>query len=90
MNLNKGIKIATALKYNIDQDDAPKLIGKGKGKVADKILETAKENNIPIYKDDKLAKQLEQLELGKEIPQELYEAVAEILIFISDIDSKIK
>lgn len=90
MKLSKGIKIATALKYNIDEDDAPKLIGKGKGKVADKILDKAKENNIPIYKDEKLAKQIEHLEIGQEIPQELYEAVAEILIFISDIDSKIK
>lgn len=88
MNIKKGIKVATALKYNINEDDAPKLVGKGKGIIAENIIEKAKENKIPIYEDEKLAKQLEYLELGQEIPSELYEAVAEILVFISKIDSK--
>ncbi|WP_072889001.1 EscU/YscU/HrcU family type III secretion system export apparatus switch protein [Tepidibacter formicigenes] len=88
MKLKKGSKIATALKYDINEDDAPKLIGKGKGKIAENIIERAKENKIPIYEDEKLAKQLETLEIGQEIPPELYEAVAQILVFIADIDSK--
>ncbi|WP_072723706.1 EscU/YscU/HrcU family type III secretion system export apparatus switch protein [Tepidibacter thalassicus] len=88
MELKKGIKIATALKYNIDEYNAPKLIGKGKGKVAENIIQKAKENKIPIYEDEKLARQLESLEIGDEIPPELYEAIAQILVFIADIDSK--
>ncbi len=88
MKLKKGIKVATALKYNIEEDVAPKLIGKGKGIVAQNIITKAKENKIPIYEDEKLARQLENLALGQEIPTELYEAVAEILVFIANIDMK--
>lgn len=81
----KKDKIASALKYEAGEE-APKLIAKGKGYVAEKILETAKENNIAIYKDERLAKQLEHLSLGEEIPQELYEVVAEILVYIAKLD----
>lgn len=88
MNVKKGIKVAAALKYNINEDDAPKLVGKGKGIIAENIIDKAKENKIPIYEDERLANQLEYLELGQEIPSELYEAVAEILVFIAKIDSK--
>jgi FlhB-like protein len=76
---------ASALKYNLDES-APKIIAKGKGNIAKRIIETAKENNIAIYKDEKLSKQLENLNLGQEIPNELYEVVAEILIYISRFD----
>ena len=86
MKIKKNIKFATALKYDIDKDNAPKIIGKGKGVVADNIIQSAKKNDIPIYEDENLARQLQVLEIGQEIPSELYEAVAEILIFISRID----
>lgn len=88
MKLQKGIKIATALKYKIAEDDAPKVIASGQGFVAQNILEKANENKIPIYKDDNLARQLQLLQMGETIPEELYEAVAKVLIFISDIDMK--
>ena len=78
-------KIANALKYS-DDESAPKVIAKGKGYIAEKIIETAKENKIAIYKDKKLAQQLENLAIGEEIPYELYEVVAEILVYISKID----
>ncbi len=78
-------KIANALKYS-DDESAPKVIAKGKGYVAEKIIETAKENKIAIYKDKKLAQQLENLAIGEEIPYELYEVVAEILVYISKLD----
>lgn len=78
-------KIANALKYNENQS-APKIIAKGRGYIAEKIIETAKENNIAIYKDRKLAQQLENLALGEDIPYELYEVVAEILVYISKLD----
>jgi FlhB-like protein len=77
--------IANALKYDEDET-APKVVAKGKGYIAKKIIETAKENDVTIYKNEKLAKQLENLNLGQAIPQELYEVVAEVLIYIAKID----
>lgn len=78
-------KIANALKYS-DDESAPKIVAKGKGYIAEKIIETAKENKIAVYKDKKLAQQLENLAIGEEIPYELYEVVAEILVYISKLD----
>ena len=77
--------IANALKYD-EGETAPKVVAKGKGYIAKKIIETAKENDVTIYKNEKLAKQLENLNLGQAIPQELYEVVAEVLIYIAKID----
>lgn len=84
----KKRKIATALKYNIEDGNAPKVIAKGKGIVADKIVEKAEENEIPIYQDEKLSRQLYNLEIGQEIPPELYHVIAEVLIFISKLDKE--
>lgn len=81
-------KKAVALKYDEGEDIAPKVIAKGKRKVAENILEKAKEHNIPVYKDKKLASQLSNLEIDDNIPQELYEAVAQVLLFITKIDSE--
>jgi len=80
--------IANALKYSPEHDIAPKVIAKGKGFTAEKIKELAKENGIPIYKDEKLSKQLYNLSIGEEIPQELYNVVAEVLAFIARLDNK--
>ena len=76
---------AAAVKYD-PTDIAPKVVAKGAGVVAEKIIEKAKETDVPIYKDDKLAEELTRLDLGEHIPPELYEVVAQILIFISDLD----
>ena len=78
-------KRAVAIKYNID-DVAPKVIGKGQGYVAERLLEQARINKIPVYKDPALTKDLLGVELGENIPPELYEVVASVLIFISDLD----
>lgn len=78
-------KTAVALAYN-PGDQAPKILATGKGAVADKIIEKAKEGNVPFYKDDKLANTLSKLEIGDMIPPELYEVVAEILVFVDDMD----
>ena len=78
-------KRAVALKYNID-DVAPKVIGKGQGFVAEKIMEQAKLSQIPIYKDKQLVTDLMGINLGENIPPELYEVVASVLVFISDLD----
>ena len=81
-------KSAIALQYNPDED-APKIIATGKGLLADKIIEKAKETNVPVHEDAKLAGALSKLEIGDMIPPELYEAVAEVLVFVDAMD-KIK
>jgi flagellar biosynthesis protein len=82
----KKIKKATALAYTPHQDNAPKVIASGKGVIAEKILEKAKEEKIPVVEDAHLAETLDRLSVGSEIPAELYEVVAEVLAFISRVD----
>ncbi len=84
----KKIKQAIALEYE-PEDAAPKVIASGRGILAEKIIEKAKEANIPVHKDNKLAETLSRLEIGDVIPPELYEVVAEILVFVDQMD-KIK
>lgn len=85
-------KTAVAVAYE-PGERAPKIIATGKGYTAERIIEKAKEENIPFYRDDKLAKTLSKLEIGEMIPPELYEVVAEILVFVDDMEklkSKLK
>lgn len=82
----KKLKEVAALKYTAGDDKAPTIVALGKGELAEKILEAAKENNIPVYTDPELAQTLNKLNLGDEIPPELYEVVAEILVFVSNLD----
>lgn len=82
------IKQAVALAYDPDED-APKVIASGRGALAERIIEKAKEANVAVHRDDKLADTLSRLEIGDMIPPELYEVVAEILIFVDAMD-KIK
>lgn len=82
----KEIRHATALQYSPDTNYAPKIIATGKGEIAEKIIGKAKENDIPIYQNSTLAKTLSALGIGDEIPPEIYEVVAEILIFIGSVD----
>ena len=86
---NKKIKTAVALGYDPSEDGAPKVIASGRGALAEKIIEQAKDSNIPVHQDDKLADTLSRLEIGEMIPPELYEVVAEILVFVDAMD-KIK
>jgi flagellar biosynthesis protein len=80
--------LVAAIKYEAGKDRAPHLLAKGQGEIADKIMDIAKELDIPTYKDEKLARQLHHLSLGEEIPPELYQVVAEVLAFIVDLDMK--
>lgn len=79
---------AIALSYD-PAEDAPKVIASGKGVLAEKIIEKAKEAAVPVHRDDSLADTLSRLEIGEMIPPELYEVVAEILVFVDAMD-KIK
>ncbi len=74
--------IAVALKYADDEGGAPKVVAKGSRLWADKVLEAAKHYGIPIVRNVPLAQALDKLEVGEEVPEELYEAVAEILNFV--------
>lgn len=78
-------KTAVALSYEPD-DEAPKIIASGKGMLAEKIIEKASQNQIPIHKDERLANTLSKLEIGDFIPEELYQVVAEVLLFVDRMD----
>jgi flagellar biosynthesis protein len=80
MSTDKKSQLAVALHY--DRTGAPRVVAKGKGSLGDKIIEVAKANNIPIEENEVLAGALSNVELGEEIPAELYKAVAEVLIFV--------
>jgi len=80
------IKKATALSYKPGEDRAPRVVASGKGVIAEKIIEKAREARIPVYEDERLAESLSDIKLGSEIPYELYEVVAEVLAFISRLD----
>ena len=79
------VKQAIALEYN-PTEEAPKVIATGRGILAERIIEKAQENKVPVHRDDKLADTLSRLEIGEMIPPELYEVVAEILIFVDSMD----
>ena len=74
-------QIAVALHYD-KGDGAPRVVAKGRGSLGAKIIEVAKEHEIPIEENEVLAGALSHIELGDEIPAELYKAVAEVLIFV--------
>lgn len=76
---------AVAIKYDPGQV-APSIIAKGKGAIAEKIIEQGEENKIALYKDKELVEELLNIDVGDHIPEELYEVVAKVLIFISDLD----
>jgi len=78
--------IAIALNY--DGKRAPKITAKGQGLVAEQIIETAKEHNVPLHTDVALVKVLSKMSLGDEIPRELYLAVAEVIAFVYLLSGK--
>jgi len=83
-------KVATALKYDGEKGRAPTVVAKGLGLIAEKIIESAEKSDVQVYKDETLAKQLYNLSIGDEIPEELYTTVAEVLAFIARLDKSRK
>lgn len=73
-------RLAVALEY--DHAGAPRVVAKGRGALGDKIVEVAKAHDVPIEENEVLAGALANVELGDEIPAELYKAVAEVLVFV--------
>ncbi len=74
-------KKAVALKYDETQNSAPIIVASGMGYVAEKIVEIANDNGVPVYEDNSLATVLTQMELGKEIPPELYQTIVDIYAY---------
>lgn len=74
-------KKAVALKYDESNRMAPVVVASGKGFLAERIVEVANEHNVPVYEDNSLASVLSQLELGREIPGELYKTVVDIYVY---------
>lgn len=81
----KEKKKAVALRY--DGKSAPRVTAKGEGRIAQKIIESAKAHNIPLQKNDELTALLSKVRLNEEIPRSLYQAVAQILVFLYHINS---
>ena len=79
---SKPTKKAAALRYAQGRDHAPRVVAKGKGKIAEKIVALAHQHNVPLVEDHNLMQMLEALDVDTEIPPELYRAVAEVLVFV--------
>jgi flagellar biosynthesis protein len=83
---NSETKKTVALKYNQNTDRAPKIISSGKGCIAEMIIKKARQENIPIREDKDVVQVLAELNIGDEIPEELYTVIAEILSFFYDLE----
>lgn len=81
MSSYKKNKRAVALKYNSSKDAAPVIIASGSGYIADKVVEIAEDSGVPVYRDDSLAILLSQLDMGSEIPEELYSSIVDIYMY---------
>ena len=77
---------AVALKYDAERDVAPRVIAKGRGHVAELILATAQKNTITVYQNKTLVNMLMALEIDREIPPELYKAIAEVMAYVYKMD----
>lgn len=89
MSLYNNNKRAVALKYDINKNNAPVVVASSYGYMANKIIEIAEENGVPIYKDDSLSILLSQLEVGSEIPEELFGAIVEIYLYFLNYKSDV-
>lgn len=86
---DEEILLATALEYDT-KEEVPKVVASGKGHVAEKIIEQGKKEDIQIYQDKELANLMKNLDVGEQIPPSLYNVVAQVLVFVSDMDVKVK
>lgn len=84
---NPGRAMAAAVKYDKEKRDAPHILASGTGKTAERIIEIATESSIPVVEDAALVTALLALEVGDDIPVELYEAVAKVLTFVYHLDA---
>lgn len=83
-------KKAVALSYDEESNSAPVIVASGSGYLAQRIVETARSNGIPVYEDNSLATVLSQMELGSEIPEQLYQAIVDIYVYFLNFGAKNK
>ena len=88
MSVEVRNQLAVALHY--DRSGAPRVIAKGRGSIGNRIIEVAKAHDIPIEQNEVLAGALSNVELGDEIPAELYKAIAEVLIYVLRLSGRIR
>lgn len=81
---------AIALRYNPEKDFSPVVVASGHGPVAEKIIQIADETGVPVYRDDSAAALLTMLEVGKNIPPELYQVVASIYVEVLKLSDEVK
>ena len=81
MSLYDSRKTAVALKYDEFNNVAPIVVASGIGYMAEKMVELASEHNVPVFEDSSLSTILSQLDLGAEIPEELYQVVIDIYVY---------
>ena len=79
---------AVALRYDAEQDKAPRLVAQGRGYIAEKIIEAARDHGVPLVMDAEMSHMLEALELDAPIPPEFYLAVAEVLAFVYRLNER--
>jgi flagellar biosynthesis protein len=80
---------AVALKYNPEKDYTPVVVASGHGKTAERIINLAEENGVPVFRDDSTAAMLTMLEVGQGIPPELYQVVAGIYVQVMQLAKKL-
>ena len=85
-----GAKSHLAVALHYDKKGAPRVVAKGKGSIGARIIEVAKAHDIPIEENEVLAGALSNVEIGDEIPAELYKAVAEVLVFVLRLSGRIR
>ncbi len=90
MTLRDDIRRSIALGYDPESNRAPKVLAKGLGPIAEAILAIARKHEIHIHQDAALTRSLYVLELGQEIPDEFYIAIAEVLAFVYRVDTKLR
>ncbi|MCL5046957.1 MAG: EscU/YscU/HrcU family type III secretion system export apparatus switch protein [Actinobacteria bacterium] len=87
---NREAKAAAALGYDPARDAAPKVLASGRGRIAERIILEAQKRGVPVYRDAALAQGLAALDLGQEVPPELYPVVAEVLAFLCRVDARLR
>ncbi len=79
---------AVALKYKAYEDNAPKVIAKGKGTIAEQIVKKAKDFDVPLFQNEELTNMLLNVEVGENVPPKLYKAVVEVFVWLHNLENK--
>ena len=87
-HMKNHMRKAVALRYDSAQDQAPRVVAKGRGYLAEKIIQAAKAHGVPLVADADLSHVLEEMELDAQIPSQFYLAVAEVLAFVYRLNEK--